>query len=67
MNTQPLEEQAKRYWYAAKFYRLSGPERDMSSALKVLEHLSVSGSSQIQIRADRLLEQIHEQQSSRPG
>lgn len=67
MNAQPLEEQAKRYWYAAKFYRLSGPDRDIRSALKVLEHLSACGNPQIQNRADRLLEQIHEQQSSCPA
>lgn len=59
--TVPLDERAKQFWSAAYFIRRA-KDRDRSTAIKILEHLSVNAPDAIQHRADELLVRIHNEQ-----
>ena len=59
--TIPLDERAKQFWSAAYFIRRA-KDRDRSTAIKILEHLSVNAPGVIQERADQLLARIHNEQ-----
>lgn len=60
-----LSERAKQFWSAAYFIRRA-PDRDPSTAIKILEHLHVNAAKPISDRADEILVEIHNGTDKQP-
>lgn len=58
-----LELAALQFWNAAKFSRRA-PDRDQSSAIRILYHLTKTAPQQIKIRALQTLKEIPDERPS---
>lgn len=53
----PLPDLARDFWCAAYFYRRA-PDRNPTTAIRILRHIAANETGPVQSRADTLLKEI---------